>query len=111
MKFEGSYKNYRSALASVVPPCIPYIGVYLMDLTFTDEGNPDKIGNLINFNKRNLVGKIISEIDMYRREKYVELKKTSVAQFIEQLPRLSEKELYQRSLECEPRDAPKSSLK
>jgi hypothetical protein len=37
---------------SIVPPCVPYVGVYLTDLTFFDEGNRDTKNDLINFNKR-----------------------------------------------------------
>jgi hypothetical protein len=29
-----NYKEFRSLLKSTVPPYIPYIGVYLTDLTF-----------------------------------------------------------------------------
>lgn len=55
-----SYKNYRALLIAAVPPCVPYIGVVLQDLTFTHVGNPHKLPadkcegktNMINFLKR-----------------------------------------------------------
>ncbi|CAL8088349.1 unnamed protein product [Orchesella dallaii] len=37
----GSFRTYRQALADCSPPCIPYIGLVLQDLTFVHIGNPD----------------------------------------------------------------------
>jgi Rap guanine nucleotide exchange factor 1 len=42
----------RSALGEASPPCIPYIGLVLQDLTFVHIGNPDTIEDRINFAKR-----------------------------------------------------------
>jgi son of sevenless-like protein len=35
----GSFKNFRNTLHSLNPPCIPYLGVYLSDLTFIEGSN------------------------------------------------------------------------
>ena len=40
----GSTQNckiYRETLKKINPPCLPYMGVYLTDLTFIEEGNAD----------------------------------------------------------------------
>ena len=42
----------RLALAESSPPCIPYIGLILQDLTFVQIGNPDLLDGKINFAKR-----------------------------------------------------------
>ncbi len=42
MGSEYSWRNYRTALREANPPCVPYIGVYLQDLLFIEEGNPGK---------------------------------------------------------------------
>ena len=34
------------------PPCIPYVGLVLQDLTFVHIGNPDTFDNKVNFAKR-----------------------------------------------------------
>jgi len=55
-----SFKNYRAVLAETQPPCLPYIGLILQDLTFVDVGNPDYLApsmcnnktNLLNYGKR-----------------------------------------------------------
>lgn len=33
---ENNYKNLRLALSRTVPPCIPYLGMYLTDLIFIE---------------------------------------------------------------------------
>ncbi|XP_060009984.1 rap guanine nucleotide exchange factor 1 isoform X9 [Lagenorhynchus albirostris] len=39
----SSFRAYRAALSEVEPPCIPYLGLILQDLTFVHLGNPDYI--------------------------------------------------------------------
>ncbi|GBP12085.1 Guanine nucleotide-releasing factor 2 [Eumeta japonica] len=49
----SSFRAYRQALADTQPPCIPYIGLVLQDLTFVHAGNPDLLPDgSINFTKR-----------------------------------------------------------
>lgn len=40
MSNNDNYKLYRNLLKTKTPPCIPYPGVYLTDLTFVEDGNP-----------------------------------------------------------------------
>ncbi|KAF8133461.1 ras guanine nucleotide exchange factor domain-containing protein, partial [Boletus edulis] len=48
-----NFTNYRSTLAKVAPPCVPFIGVFLTTLTFIQDGSKDTLpGNLVNFRKR-----------------------------------------------------------
>ncbi|KAH8290053.1 hypothetical protein KR044_006114 [Drosophila immigrans] len=49
----SSFRAYRQALAETNPPCIPYIGLVLQDLTFVHVGNQDYVSKgVINFSKR-----------------------------------------------------------
>jgi hypothetical protein len=43
-----------------------YSGVYLLDLTYIADGNPNYIGDLINFAKLRLVHMIIREVRQYQ---------------------------------------------
>uniref|UniRef100_A0A5S6QUE2 Ras-GEF domain-containing protein n=1 Tax=Trichuris muris TaxID=70415 RepID=A0A5S6QUE2_TRIMR len=54
-----SFKAYRAVLADTKPPCLPYLGLILQDLTFVHVGNPDYLqqnenltAKVINFTKR-----------------------------------------------------------
>lgn len=46
----------REALHRCDPPCIPYLGIYLTDLSFIEEGTPDFTSDgLLNFSKMRMV--------------------------------------------------------
>eukprot|EP01133_Synstelium_polycarpum_P008966 gene8966-10516_t len=62
MSMEGSFKCFRSIIKEIIPPCIPYLGVYLKDLTFIEDGNADCMEGLVNWGKKKLMHSIISII-------------------------------------------------
>jgi len=102
---EKSYHEYRQSLHLSTPPCIPYIGVYLTDLTYMEDGNPNFIDNRINFTKRSLISTLIREIQQYQAINY-SIKPIKELQQLLNFPLFSEemeKELYKISLLREPR--------
>lgn len=49
----NNYQGLRKHLRTCNPPLIPYLGLYLTDLTFIEEGNQDRLeGGLINWVKK-----------------------------------------------------------
>jgi hypothetical protein len=61
---EGNWPCYRETIRAATPPCVPYLGLFLTDLTFISEGNPNLIpgSNLINFSKWRTVAAVIKEV-------------------------------------------------
>ena len=53
---DGRFRNLRDALHRCDPPCIPYLGMYLTDLSFIEEGTPNFTDDgLLNFSKMRMV--------------------------------------------------------
>jgi RasGEF domain/RasGEF N-terminal motif len=117
-------KNYavlRRRLHDHVPPCLPFVGTYLTDLTFVDAGNPatkqlpgqgDSEGmSVINFDKHSRTAKIIGELQRfqipYRLTEVPELQEWIQAQIV-RVKSSSENEnvqqYYRKSLLLEPRE-------
>lgn len=64
---------YREALRHMTPPCVPYIGNVLTDLTFTEEGmesflDPEK--QIINFQKRQVTAFLIAGLQNIKFPSY-----------------------------------------
>ena len=74
-------KVLRTRLHDHVPPCLPFLGMYLTDLTFVDIGNPatkqmslgsdsdEKAGHgitVVNFDKHTRTAKIIGELQRFQ---------------------------------------------
>merc|ERR1712137_520 len=101
---QGSHKNFRQVLENVVPPAIPFLGVYLTDLTFVDEGNAEETeGGLVNFTKKQLEYGVIVEILKFQHIPYEFHLVPQIPRIITQLPTRPESELWNLSLEIEPR--------
>jgi hypothetical protein len=110
MSQENNWKLYRECLGSEDPPCIPYLGVYLTDLTFLDDATPNILPNgAINFEKRMKLTEVITEVAQYQQEMYsfVEVKG-----ILEELRReldaqgqsYSERDLFNLSVILEPKE-------
>ncbi|KAJ6240661.1 ras guanine nucleotide exchange factor i-related [Anaeramoeba flamelloides] len=111
MSSEQSYKRYRHILHGANPPCVPYLGVYLTDLTFIEDGNPNKIDGLINFSKRKLVYAVIEEIQRYQSKPYSFQPVHQIQTRLEKLSFDDQSTLYKKSLQYEPRKSKREDIK
>jgi len=110
VSMEGAFKNFREALASAAPPCIPFMGAYLTDLIFIADGNPDKIDKRINFVKHKFVYNVVARIQTYQTVVYNLEPVENIQEFLDSLPQYDEKELFSRSLQIEPRGATRADV-
>eukprot|EP01102_Stenamoeba_stenopodia_P019992 TRINITY_DN765_c0_g1_i2.p1 TRINITY_DN765_c0_g1~~TRINITY_DN765_c0_g1_i2.p1 ORF type:complete len:733 (-),score=247.38 TRINITY_DN765_c0_g1_i2:175-2373(-) len=105
MANDNNYASFRSALHSESPPCIPYLGMYLTDLTFIEDGTPDRLqGGLINFSKRRRVAGVIREIQQYQQTPYALKPIPAILTFLDNIEGADEKLCYDLSLYAEPRE-------
>ena len=104
---EKSFKNYREALVTVNPPCIPYLGLWQTDLTFLSDGNPDRVeGNLINFKKMRKVADTLLLIQQFQNDVYCFLPANEIQEFIltKYQSAISEDDAFNMSVQLEPRE-------
>ncbi|XP_010899413.2 rap guanine nucleotide exchange factor 1b isoform X3 [Esox lucius] len=101
----SSFRAYRAALADVEPPCIPYLGLILQDLTFVHLGNPDLIEGKVNFSKRWQQFNILDSMRRFQQVHY-ELKRNDdiVCFFNDFSDHLAEEALWELSLKIKPRN-------
>ncbi|KAH6572987.1 hypothetical protein BASA62_003165 [Batrachochytrium salamandrivorans] len=113
------YANYRRALKEMQPPAIPFLGVYLTDLTFIELGEPGFLpdSHFVNFDKRRKVYTLIKEIQRYAQVPFSLSALQPIQEFLRKLserkgtpvgweesPLMTEDELYEQSLLVEPKE-------
>ncbi|KAF6079191.1 Ras protein specific guanine nucleotide releasing factor 1 [Phyllostomus discolor] len=102
---EGRFKNLREALKNCDPPCVPYLGMYLTDLAFIEEGTPNYTEDgLVNFSKMRMISHIIREIRQFQQTAYKIEHQAKVTQYLlDQSFVMDEESLYESSLRLEPK--------
>ena len=113
-----NYAVLRQRLNNHVPPCLPFVGTYLTDLTFVDHGNQavrnlcqsDGQMQVINFDKYMKTAKVIGEFQRFQipyRLAEVPGLQTWLQDELVRVRSGSEMQMfYRRSLVLEPREPP-----
>jgi hypothetical protein len=121
VKPDKNYATLRKRLNDHVPPCLPFVGTYLTDLTFVDAGNPatkqlpgpsdGESIPVINFDKHTRTAKIIGELQRfqipYRLTEVPELQEWLQAQIVRvksSPDHENVQQYYRKSLLLEPRE-------
>ena len=118
-----NYAVLRQRLQNHVPPCLPFVGTYLTDLTFVDHGNqslrslPTDDGDMavINFDKHMKTARIISELQRfqipYRLTEVPELQTWMQNELVRVRSNgeTTAQTFYRRSLVLEPREPSRSA--
>uniref|UniRef100_A0A674B0J1 Ras protein specific guanine nucleotide releasing factor 1 n=1 Tax=Salmo trutta TaxID=8032 RepID=A0A674B0J1_SALTR len=102
---EGRFKNLREALKNCDPPCVPYLGMYLTDLAFIEEGTPNYTEDkLVNFSKMRMISHIIREIRQFQQTAYkIDHQPKAARYLLDNGSVLDEESLYEASLRIEPK--------
>ncbi|CAG8119266.1 unnamed protein product [Penicillium olsonii] len=101
-----NYQAYRETLRVAVPPCIPFLGLFLKDLTFIEDGNPALTSDgLINFHKYTMLATTVQEVQRWKEAPYCLQPVPELQEYLaKQLHSAVElHEMWDRSCELEPK--------
>eukprot|EP01104_Vermistella_antarctica_P018544 TRINITY_DN6909_c0_g1_i1.p1 TRINITY_DN6909_c0_g1~~TRINITY_DN6909_c0_g1_i1.p1 ORF type:complete len:1360 (-),score=297.12 TRINITY_DN6909_c0_g1_i1:29-4108(-) len=106
------YKALRTHMCNkVLPPCVPYLGLMLKDISAVQAKTPDNLSNgIINFEKRRECAKTIELLVRYQRTPMQYPVSAANMKFLKDLQSLSLPDLCKLSYERQPRRG-SSSLK
>ncbi|EFA84957.1 regulator of chromosome condensation domain-containing protein [Heterostelium album PN500] len=92
-----NYISLRHIMTTVQPPCIPFLGTYLKDLTFIEDGNPSRIGELVNFYKQRKIAEVVFQLHQYQQVLYDIPSNTVIRDYFLTVPLIDEKKAIQIS--------------
>ncbi|GAM20951.1 hypothetical protein SAMD00019534_041260 [Acytostelium subglobosum LB1] len=112
MTVEGNHETYRTELNSIYgkQPCIPYLGVFLKDITFYQEGSAGQSADGINLKQSKNVYSVLRSIRSCQKNPYTFEQNPRLYEFLVNLMVSNEDELYSLSLLREPRNCKRSDL-
>eukprot|EP00118_Oscarella_pearsei_P003292 m.13785 g.13785 ORF g.13785 m.13785 type:complete len:1275 (+) comp25228_c0_seq1:253-4077(+) len=103
-----NFKQLRYDLGHVDPPCIPYLGIFMADLTMIDHGNKNFTNEgLINFSKCRLIYRQVRSFKTYQRQAYNFEQIPALVSALTNFHHLDDDALSEVSLREEPREKPK----
>eukprot|EP00009_Paramoeba_aestuarina_P015448 CAMPEP_0201529642 /NCGR_PEP_ID=MMETSP0161_2-20130828/42356_1 /ASSEMBLY_ACC=CAM_ASM_000251 /TAXON_ID=180227 /ORGANISM="Neoparamoeba aestuarina, Strain SoJaBio B1-5/56/2" /LENGTH=201 /DNA_ID=CAMNT_0047931557 /DNA_START=847 /DNA_END=1449 /DNA_ORIENTATION=- len=108
----ASFTTYRALLQGTSPPCLPYLGLCLADLTFLDDGNKEEDDSLHNLKKWEMMGRVINQFYKCQKPSYSDIFDPGEGDFIESLKTyefLEEKQCHHYSTFLEPKDSEKAT--
>lgn len=111
---DKNYGNYKKLLCTRRDPIVPYLGVFLRDLTFIEVGNStysDEDRTIVNFDKLRMIATILHDFSKYKQNLYDFKPFNHVRDaFLHFLPAKDEETLYAKSVKLEPKNTNKKSL-
>jgi hypothetical protein len=103
---ENNSKRLREMMNKVYEksePCSPYIGIFLRDLVYVDDGNPTFIDGRINFLKCISTHALMHQILRFQERNYKLTPKTALLDEIDSCSDLDQDKLYEISLQVLPK--------
>jgi len=110
VSIHSKFKGLREAQESVEGPCVPYLGVYLNDITFIEDGNISNLNEeLINFEKIQMLSNIILKFKKLNSTTYSFRFEPTIHDYLNQSLQLTEDEIFEESYKRESRVNTESS--
>lgn len=103
---QGNSKNFREAMNQNYTsgkPCAPYMGIYLKDLVFLDDGQPTYLDNKINYLKCMQTYNIMFQILRFQTREYKIAQNPVIVREITNFKNVDDDSLYKMSLQVQPR--------
>ncbi len=103
---QGNSKNMRAAMNNCYTnnlQCAPYIGIYLRDIVFCDDGNPTFVDGRINFMKCIQLYNIMYQVLKFQNRDYRITPDAAFISVINSFKKLDDNELFNMSLKIQPR--------
>lgn len=112
MDMHSNYKAYRELLSATPSPCIPFLGLFLTDLTFIDDGNPNFAKTTqINMLKRRLMAEAMRTIISSCSQPYCLVPEALIQEKLMTCEVLDDMTLYKHSLKLERRNTHQGNLR
>lgn len=112
MSVEGNHDAYRTELATVdqKQSCIPYLGVYLKDITFLQDDTNKAADGGINMKQSKNIYNVLKIIQIFQKNPYSFEEYPKVKDSLQNLQILTEDNLYLLSYSREPKNSKRSDL-
>jgi son of sevenless-like protein len=104
---DKNFAEIRTKIKNVKPPCIPYIGLYLTDLTFIEEDNAKYVNGKINFVKCQHFAGVIRDMQTYQNTKYIYQEVPEIKEALTNMVLLNDQEQGDKSFNLEPKETKK----
>ena len=109
--FSGAenFKKYRQLLRSSMAPVLPFLGIFLQDITFALQNPAETADGLINFQRYSILGQVLIEFIQYQRSFQFSFPKIpELYLYLKNVEGLKEEQLFVMSRFLQGRAGPKS---
>ena len=101
-----NYSNYRNYIKTHKGPIFPYLGIYLRDFFFVNEGMKPLLDNGdANPEYAEFIGNTLREIHHFQQADYKLPSYPDIDAFLNKLPFIDDETLYKLSMQCRPKSA------
>lgn len=84
---------------------VPFLAIYLKDLTFMNDGNKSKIEGMINFAKLRMMGQRVMDLVELNRYSYTFAENAIIMNYLRRpMVEFDLAKLKESSLQCEPKE-------